>query len=401
MPDEFKPFASFLADSLNSAASAAPESVETVQEVPSGTEAASQPTESQEQVATSTESHVDDGFVKYLRNDVGMEVDESVDPRELYQKFVEQASSGLQAAAEAQRLRAELENLRNSQQAQAAPQQTQQETIVQPETQAEQRARMFRELQRYDASLEQFVERDDLGRAKPVAAYGQAGIDAANKINDYERASREQAELLLRNPNAIINDNLDIIEKLAQEQARKIVQESLEAERQAREAEARQRQEQEQQSQYQNSLQSWHEQNKAKLFKLNAEGEAAFDPILGRYVTTPTGRVFTEKLNALRNSLPNTDELTIRNLALEFATAIAAPQQTTASAAPAAPMAPAPVLTPAEQRRATLADSRQVVPHQNTPQADVSQAVRGTPLRLADMAHRVPEAAERIASWGR
>lgn len=400
MSEEMKPFASFLADATNTVATEQPTgSVESVQEVPSGTEAASQPIESQEQVATSNESRVDP-FVDYLRTQAGLEIEPDVDPRELYQKFVESATSGVQATAEVQRLRSELESLRASQQqAPAAP--STQETVAQPETHAEQRARLFRELQRYDQALEVYVERDELGRAKPIASYGQAGIEAANKINEYEQASRQQAELLLRNPNAIIDDNRDVIEKMIEERARQIIDSSLAAERQQRELAAQQEQETAKQNSYQTALSNWHEENKAKLLRLNAVGEPALDPLKSGYVWTPTGKVFREKLETLRQSLPNTDELTLRNLALEFASAIAG-QSTQTPAPPVAPAAPvAPALTPAEQRKATLAESRQVVPQQNTPQADVQQAVRGAPLRLADMTYRNPETSERIASWGR
>jgi len=330
----------------------------------------------------------------------GITVDEGTDPAELYESVISRALAGSQAMSEAARLRDELEQLRASQsqpaQSAAAPQDTTGHSQpTGPETQSQQIARRFRELQKYDPLLENYVERDDSGYAKPITSFGAVSIDAARTINEYERASREQADMLLRNPMAVVEDSKEIIEKIAEEKAQRIIE--------ARFAEMNSRVEQERQSyvqaeqerQSRQSLQQWHEVNKSVLFHLDANGEPKQDFFgSGDVAWTKAGSTFKNKLSQLRTQLPGAPEITLRQLALEFATA--GTQQAQAQAAVAEP---APVLTQAQQKR-LLADNRQPVPNQQTPAADVGHVSKTLPtLRLANMVRMNPENAERVSGW--
>ena len=142
----------------------------------------------------------------------------------------------------------------------------------------------------------------------------------------------------------------------------------------------------------------WHEANKAKLFHLDAKGEPKMDVFgSGGFAMTSTGQRFLLELNTLRQQLPNSPELALRDLALKIATA-AAPA--TAPAQAAAPETPAAPLTQAQQRKQLLADTRQTIPNQNQTPATPAQAVASSSrLRLIDMARQNPELAERMSGW--
>jgi hypothetical protein len=335
-------------------------------------------------------------FEDFLRQK-GISVGDETDPAELYESVISRALAGSQAMSEVARLRSELDQLRVSQPIApaAAPQVTiesTQQTV--PETAAT-LARRFRELQKYDSLLENYVERDDSGYAKPITSFGAVSIDAARTINEYERASREQADLLLRNPLAVVEDSQELIARIAEEQARKIVESRLSEIQSKTEQEYQQLAQAEQARQESQRLTDWHESHKSSLFNLDESGapkqvkdwEGNTDMSL-----TPVGKAFKSKLMQLRDQLPGAPELTLRQLAFEFASAVAqAPQ--------AAVQQPAPVQTQAQQKR-LLADSRQPVPNQNTPPAEVGQIARTLPtLRLANMVRSNPELAERVSGW--
>lgn len=330
----------------------------------------------------------------------GIDVDESTDPAELYESVVSRALAGSQAMSEVMRLREELESLRANQSqpaSEAAPQQQQVQQPSEPESVAQQVARRFRELQKYDPLLENYVERDENGYVRPVTSFGQVSIDAARTINEYERASREQADLLLRNPLAVVEDSQDIIARIAEEKATKLIEARLSQIEASREQERQQFTQQQQVQYQQQQLVGWHETNKAKLFHLDANGEPKQDFFgSGDVAWTKTGSVFREKLNQLRSQLPDTPELTLRNLALDFATAVSPASQ--AAQAAGGPQKEPP-MTQAQKRR-LLADSRQPVPNQNTPAASPEQAAKTLPkLRFSDMAQLIPENAERMSGW--
>lgn len=376
-------------------------------EVSSGTDAATVES-SQEQVASSTA--VTPVSLAALLEKKGLQI-EGGDSEELYERVISRALDGSRAMSEVARLQAELESLR------AAAQQTY-PTAPQPNTatpvsqttestsastpQAQQVNKLFRELQKYDSLLENYVERDDSGYAKPVAMYGQLSIDAARQINEYERASREQADRILRNPLSIVEDSKDMITKIAEERAKQIVEERISAmmteqERAAREWAAANEQKSAEQQNYE-----WHEANKAKLFHLDANGDPKRDFLGGDGPAwTTTGQKFLQKLTELRNTAPGVPDLVLRNLAVEYATAGQSAQQT--AAAPAAPVQQAaqPVMTQAQQRN-LLANNRQSIPNSNTPTANVHQVLASPPrLRLAEMAQLDPANAERISGWRR
>lgn len=378
------------------------------QEATSGTEATTEVVENQEQVAPSTAAAPGVSLAALLEKK-GVHV-EGGDSEELYESLISRALAESQATSELQRLRNEVEALR------AAA--TQQNTSTAPSTQAtsvsqtsnsegesaaQQRARMFRELQQYDRLLENYVERDENGFAKPVAAYGQTSIDAARQINEYERASREQADLLLRNPLAIVKDAEEDIARIAEARARAIVEERIaaiqaEQDRRAKEQEAFQSQKSLQQQEAE-----WHEANKALLFHLDANGNPKSDFLGGNEPAwTTAGRKFMAKLAELREQIPGAPELTLRNIALEVAGASSpqASQATQAATQTNQPAAPEPILTQAQKKQNLLANNRQTVPNQNTPVADVHQVMAGSKvLRFADMARHHPENAERVSGW--
>lgn len=331
----------------------------------------------------------------------GIDVSDESDPAELYESVISRALAGSQAMSEVMRLREELESLKSSQtqpQSAAAPQ-TQEQTTSEPEAIAQQVARRFRELQKYDPLLENYVERDDNGYVKPITSFGQVSIDAARTINEYERASREQADLLLRNPMAVVEDSHDLIAKIAEERAKSLIEARLSEIEAKKEQEFQQLTQQQQAQQRQQQLVSWHEENKAKLFHLDANGEPKQDFFgSGDVAWTKTGSVFREKLNQLRSQLPEAPELTLRQLALDFASAMS-PASIAAPAASEAAKPAEPVMTQAQQRR-LLADSRQPVPNQNTPAASPGQVARTLPsLRFSEMAQQIPENAERMSGW--
>lgn len=348
--------------------------------------------EGQEQVAPSQPE------VRVLFEDVlkrrGVSTDD-VDPEELYEHAAERLAAAGQMAQEVEQLRAELEALRR--QAPAAPQDTTQQSAApsEPETPAQARARRFRELHKPDSTLESYVTRNEHGLAVPKTEYGSVSVDAARQINEYERAEREQAELLLSNPSAIIEDNLDLIEKIAEEKARLFTEQQIKAIREEQDKAAQARTAEEQKAREESLLQEWHDTNYRKIFRTSEDGSILSDPFNpSAYAKTQFGRNFFKQLQELRAEIPNAPELKLRTLAMQLAES-AMPQEPQVQ--PAAQQPPAqPVQTQAEKKR-TLADERQVVPNQNTPAAPA--ASNGRQLRFMDIATTHPENAERFSRW--
>lgn len=332
----------------------------------------------------------------------GAKLDDELDPQALYETAADRIMAATQTAQENERLRAELESLRSGQQPAAAPQPqpTPQEAPQQlePETQAEARARRFRELHRPDPTLNNYVDRNEQGLAVPKEGYGTMAVDAARQINDYERATQEQADLILQNPALIIDDNMDRIEQIALEKATAIAEAKLNAFQTQYEQQSQQQAEAARKAEEQKRISEWQESHKDKLFRVNPQtGELLQDVFgSGELVTTETGKQFFQNLESLRYELPeSTPELKLYDLAWKLSSA-AEPQ--TAPTQPAATQAPE-VLTQAEQKQ-RLAERRSPVPNQNTPVATEPPAHESRrPLRFAELASRLPENAERIASW--
>jgi hypothetical protein len=343
-----------------------------------------------------------DGFIEALKQRNMLSADEQVDPDELYEKMITRATLGARAQQENERLKQELESLRSSAVPQAQPQPAPtpaQPTPVETPAQAQARQRVFRELQKYDPAIEIYVERDEHGYAKPKADFGQAAIDAARAINDYDRATRQQAEMIINNPHAIFKDNEDVLQEMVARQAKAIVEGELKALREEQQRAVAEQQQRAEAQARQDEENSWHEQNKAKIFRLNPQGEIAIDALSetgSDPAFTSMGRTFMSKLNTLRQQLPLVDDLTRRSMALEYAELKHSSQQVAASQPSASP---APVQTPAQQKR-TLGGHVAQIPNQNIPQASVHDAVAGkATLRLADMVLANPANSERVSAW--
>lgn len=325
----------------------------------------------------------------------GYDVPDDVDPEDLYDQAIERISAGTQALSELDKLRAELAQLRQAQAAQPTPQiqaaPTQQAPaapIAQAIAEVEQR--MFRELKRYDNALEQYVTRDARGTAAPKPEYGAQAIEAANQINAYEKAERDQAALLLQNPHLLIQDHKAEFEKLAEAKANAIVEAHLKA---WRDEQAKAQQEQtvaQQRTIAEQQQEEWHNANKSKIFKLGTDGEPLKSPFdNSQPALTATGKVFMDKYWQLQERFPNADRLACMNEALEYAQL-------------ATPPAPVRAQTHAEQRAALFAQQRKaVVPHQNVTPASSHELESDRPgkLKFSDMARFNPETAEIINNW--
>jgi hypothetical protein len=350
----------------------------------------------QEQVAPSQAVRVQ--FEDILK-ERGFKIEDSMDPAELYSAAVERIAVGTQALQENERLRAELERLKSPQPAaQAAPELTQQPSAQPTETVAEQQARLFRELKEYDQTLLQYVSRSsDTGRVIPRPEFGQIAIEAAKVINDYEIEEHRQGQLLLRNPALLIKEHMSEFEKIAREEAQRAAEakfnEWQQLEQQRTEQEIRQLAEQEQM----NRLHSFHEENKAKLFNLDPNGEPLRMPFGdNQYSHTPTGRYFRDRLQELRAEAPGVDNITLMRIAMREAE-LAIP------ASSAAPVVPPQQAQPAAVQKQRMADLRQPVaqiPNQNTPVASAQDyPLEEGKLRFADLARKIPENQSRITAW--
>lgn len=342
--------------------------------------------EPEEQVAPSAEERVT--FEDYLRNN-GFEISDDVAPEDFYAQAAAKLTAGTQAIAEVERLRAELEKAKQAP-VPAAPYTppAEQPQPEQPpvETPAEQKARLFKELPDYDRNLLNYVEMDDLGRAIPKAEYGPRAIEAAEKINAHEQDVQRQAKLLLSNPNLLIQENLSEIERLAEERAKKIVDERFSKWQEEQTAAEKEREAAQQQTLQEQRLSKWHEENKSKLLKLAPNGEPAIDPFDSSYVYTPMGKVFLENLNKLRSRMPGADQLALMDTALEMS-----------QVANVQPAAQQPVKTQAEQRKKF---SQQPIPNQNLQPAPVEEVAESRPtLRFSDMVRQDPENQDIIAGW--
>lgn len=362
----------------------------TSQELPE-TPVEAEAVETDEQVEPSPVARVT--FEDRLRA-AGTEIPEDVDPADLYDNAIERIAAGKQAMAEAEKLRAELEAYR-AQQSQATQSVPAAPLTPSPTPETEQaeasQARLFKSLTAPDASLNQYISRSESGFAIPKPEYGQAGLDAAAAINGYEKAEQEQAQLLLRDPNALIRENMSEFEKLAQEKAEKIVEARFARFQEEQEARAAQQQKESQERTLQQQDDAWHEANKAKIFRLGPDGEplSLFDD--GRPATTPTGRLFLERLKSLRQELPpGTPEISLRNIALREAEL----------QAPAQPAAPAPVQTQAQKKEQFINQRQPVVPNQNTPMASASEAVAHTrKINFAEMIRKDPNNLDTVSNW--
>ena len=327
-------------------------------------------------------------FENYMRAH-GFDVPEDVDPEALYATAIERISASTQALSELETLRAEIARLKAAPAPQAAPPVAPPSIPVPSPEQVQQvvqeQQRIFQKLTGYDTALEQLVTRDGQGRAIARPELGVQALDAARTINQYEQLEREQAAKLLRDPRAIFEDTRADIEKLVEERANSLIEARFKAmqDQQAQREQqltATQRAQAEEQA-----AMSWHEANKAKLFKLATNGEPMRMPFdESKYITTPTGTAFMTKYQSLQERFPGASRLDLMNEALEYATL-------------AAPKAPEQVATPAQQRKAFVS---QRSPHVSPPPATASElASTRANLRFADLARGNPETAEVVSNW--
>ena len=325
-------------------------------------------------------------FIEYMRTK-GYDVDDDVDPQALYETALERISASAAAFSRLQQLESELAALKTAPPpaapvAAAAPPPPV-ETAVTQEQQ-----RHFRELQKYDLALEQFVTRDGQGNAVPRMELGTQAIEAAQKINAYEKMERDQAALLLQNPNLLLSDFKSDVERIAEEKAKALVEQQIAAWRAEQEKQTQELTAAQQAAAEERQALEWHEANKAKLFKLAPNGEPAkmpFDDTAFQF--TPMGIKFRERLTALQSRYPGANRIDLMNDALEYASLVA-------------PQPAAPVATPAQQRQMF---STQRTPHSTPPAATASELLPQTGQKLAfsALARALPETADIMANWQR
>jgi hypothetical protein len=354
-----------------------------------------QEVESQEVVAEVEQEEAPSHVVPSLESRMrakGFVVPDDIDPEDFYDQAIDRIAAGTQAMQEAQQLRAELERLKATPASPAAPAAQAPSVPESPDvTHAE---RMFMELKEYDPALASYVDRDENGQAVPKAAYGSMAVDAAKAINDYEKAERLQAKRLLLNPHMLIKDSMSEFERLAEEKAQAIVEKRFSAwqeEQQRVQSEAAQLSQQERESQ---ALNEFHENNKGKLFQLDATGNPLRMPFdQDQYSTTPTGRYFMQRYNELQSEMQGVPRLTLLNLAMREAELAVPPVQKQAVVETA---------TPAEKRQRFVEQRNDaaILPHQNTPPASGAERVNGAPrLRFSEMLRSIPENQDTLSSW--
>lgn len=351
----------------------------------------------EEQDAPSTEVRVT--FEDRMRAK-GLALPDGLDPEDLYDNAIERIAAGTAAMQEAERLRGELEKLRSqgsvTQAAPnpippAAPQQ-----VPPPAATPAEKEHFFRELTEPDPAYAGYVTRDEAGRAIPRQEYGQLAVEAAQAINAYEQAERVQAQRLLRNPSLLIKDNMSEIEQLAEEKAQAIFEARFKAWQDEQQKAEKEQAQQWRQREEQHALLEFHEQNKGVLFNLGTNGEPLRLPFdQDQFSQTPTGKYFMERLPQLEQELPNTNRLTLLNIALREAKLAVPPQERQTKEAP--------VETQAEKRQkfSQQKQAQPSVPHQNTPAASASEVMSGSPrLKFSEMVRRDPENQDTITSWG-
>lgn len=349
---------------------------------------------SQEPVAPSAEERLT--FEGYLRNN-SFEIDDDVDPEDLYQRTVAEIQFAAQSRDEIARLK---EQLAQAQQlasqpapsvspaspATPAPVDPQPEAPAAPTT-------VFQELQDYDPSLRNYVEIDERGRAIPKTEYGQAAVEAASQINAYETAAARQAELLMKNPSALIQDHMGQIERIAEEKARALLEERFSSYQEEQNKQLEEQRKQAAQAEYDSKVNAWHESHKAKVFKIGPDGEPRVDPFdPNAYAFTPLGKVFQAEYAELAQRYSSLDRLDLMQLAMDRAE-LKAP-----AAEPVQTQTPQTQL----QQKQQFVEQRQTqtVPNQSHTPAPIEEVAQAFPnLSFADMIRSDPENQDTISRW--
>ena len=344
-------------------------------------------------------------FEGYLRQN-GYELDDDVDPTSLYERAVAEIQSNREARSRIEALEAELEAARSQTPAPPAAQGLAPSGTPTPnippvpsqppanETPEQKGERLFKELKAYDPDLRHYVELDERGMATPKTEFGPTAIEAAKQINAYERAATEQAQMIMRDPNALIRDNEDYISKLVEDRAQALIDSRLSSFEQAQKQAAEEQQKAAAEREYDAKIDAWHEENKSLFFKLGENGEPRTDPFDPSQVAlTPTGKEFKRAFAEYQQQLPGADHLVLMNLAKEKAELLA-------PSAPAAPQAPQ---TPMQQKK-QFVEQRQAsvpsVPHQNQPPASIEEVAQTQPsMKFSDMVFQDPDNQETVAGW--
>lgn len=325
----------------------------------------------------------------------GFEIPDEIDPEDLYDQAIERIAAAGKALEENSKLRSELEKLQSAaQQSSETPAEAAQESPQKAtETPQELGERLFKELKSYDPTLNGYVKRQENGRVVPDPTYGNLAIEAAQTINAFEDAERQQAKLLLSNPNKLIEENRDVIKSLAKEEADRIVQERFsawQAEELSRKEEA---EKQAAEASRQRELDEFHAANRDKIFNIGQDGQPLKSAFGDQPSTTKLGQAFFRHISELQQELPQgTPEITLMKLALRQAQL---EHPATAQNAPSEPKPP--VQTQAEKRESFIQQRSTSIPQQNTPQA--TPTGDQAPRRFAALARAIPQNQEVMASW--
>lgn len=310
-------------------------------------------------------------FSDYLK-EKGYDIDD-VDPDSLYAQAVERI--GMVDALEQQ-----LAEMRRQLEASRAPvAQTQPQAQEPPkpvDAQVQAYARKLADLKQPDQTRYQLVEFDQQSRlAKPISSYGADSIAAANEINAYEAEKSRRANILIQNPLSLVEDD---VRELIRREAAEIAEQKLKTLQEQQEQARRQAEEERSKESFNQRLTNFYDQNKSKLFILDANGEPR--KLFGsqQYSMTVTGQKFHQTYLDLRAKIPTADDLTLMEIALQ-----------TASAQNQVPV------TPEQKREKFSAQARKQevrVPSQNTSVAPVAvQATFNRQARFADMVLSDPD----------
>lgn len=389
MPEELN-FSDFIADSAETPDAEAQDETrqDDVSEVTESSEVSEESVESgQEQVAPSDQVPASITFEDKLR-ERGFDIPDELDRGDLYANAVDKIAEGQLALKQLSELQAKLEALEAQQASPSTAPSTQTSESIEPEKAPQSEevvSTIFRQLQKPDSSLYNLVQVDDSGNAVPKDGIGAPAWEAAQKINEYNRLEREQAERLLSNPHLIFEDTKSQIARLAEEKAQALFENRF-SEWEKKQEEARQQQ-QSQAAQFEEEkrLNDWHEQHKSELFQLDANGNVLSVFGDGKPSRTAMGNAFFERYSELSQKLPGVPDLQLRDLAYEHAKLSQPALQQQVE------QVKQPVQTQLEKKQ-QFAQQRQEVPHQNTPQATASEAIASQGgFRFSDMARRIPE----------
>jgi predicted SpoU family rRNA methylase len=326
---------------------------------------------------SAAESERRKGFEDYLR-DQGYDVDD-VDPDSLYAEAVRRIQEASEYERQLAQLKSQLESRPAPQQPMqyAQPQQAQEpDAPVGNETQSEAIARKFAPLKAPDPMRYQMVDYDHATKtATPRPEFGAEALTAAQEITHYEREKIRRANLLVEDPLQVFGDDIkEMIHREAETVAERRFREWQEQQQQY----VQQYQYEQAQRQYQQRIDDFYAQHKDKLFVLDGNGVPRRILNTNNYSMTVTGQRFHQEYAALRQRLPQVDDVTIMEIAIEKAASHLPPQD-----------------TPEQKREKFVATARKQevrVPSQSTNAASVeTQAQFNRPMRFVDMVVNDPE----------